>query len=367
MPSISSAGSEIRADFDLNAPGPVRYHDHRHQDVRLEDFGRRYGLDLSGCSVKVIKILEQAGASFLDPAFVSTKVENPFHLISRESGNYDVFVNNSMNEMVLPLSNVSVFVCHFPERLPRSYFYVDRYTHLVHNSLYTAEWIKKMWKLAPHEHIYPPVDLEDEGAAGPKKNLILSVARFEPEGTKRQLEMIAAFLKLDRLYAEIIEGWKLVLVGGSEPKNRYLEALNRLTSNLPRRNVELKVNIPAAELRALYREASIFWHLCGIVHDHPSEVEHFGMTTVEAMENRAVPIVYDGGGLREIVDDGRDGFRVRTGALLLERTIALIRDPRLRERLGQAAHDKARQFSTARFEARVRALFGRILDDYGRP
>src|SRR4030042_790803 len=115
------------------------------KDIRLEDFGRWYGLDLAGCAVKVIKIpfFEDRGASFLDPAFVSTKVENPFHIVSRESGNTDVFVNNSMKQMVFPLSNISVLVCHFPERLPKGYFYADRYTYVVHNSRYTAEWIER--------------------------------------------------------------------------------------------------------------------------------------------------------------------------------------------------------------------------------
>jgi glycosyltransferase involved in cell wall biosynthesis len=176
--------------------------------------------------------------------------------------------------------------------------------------------------------------------------------------------MVEAFLTLDRLHPEIISGWRFILVGGSEPKNRYLDELKSLIADLPRRNIELRVNIPAAELRILYREASIFWHLCGIVHDHPSEVEHFGMTTVEAMQNRAVPIVYDGGGLREIVDHGVDGFRVRTGGELLEYSMKLIRQPELIEGLGAAAHRKAQEFSRARFEEHVSAFFGRILEGY---
>ncbi len=66
----------------------------------------------------------------------------PFHRLSRESGGYDVFVNNSMNEMVFPLAPVSVFICHFPERRPRTYFYADRYTRVVCNSRFTAAWIE---------------------------------------------------------------------------------------------------------------------------------------------------------------------------------------------------------------------------------
>jgi glycosyltransferase involved in cell wall biosynthesis len=336
------------------------------KDIRLADFRDWYGLDLSGCAVKSVRIpfFEEKGADFLDPALVTTKVGNPFHPVGRESGEYDFFVNNSMNEMIFPLSNVSVLICHFPERRPRSYFYADRYSHVVYNSRYTASWIERMWKFKPHQHIYPPVDLGGEGPAVPKQKIILSVARFEPEGTKRQREMIEAFLKLNCLYPEIVEGWKFILVGGSEPKNRYLEGLSGLAGDSPLRNIELKVNLPAEELRSLYRNASIFWHLCGVVHDHPSEVEHFGMTTVEAMENGAVPVVYDGGGLREIVDHGINGYRVRTTSQLLDFSIRLLRGPDLIAKVGEAARAKARDFSRARFEERIRAFFNRLLEEY---
>ena len=335
------------------------------KDVCLEDFRNWYDLDLTGCAVKIIKIpfFERTGAAFLDPAMITSKVENPFHLVSRESGEYDFFINNSMNEMVYPLSNISVLVCHFPERLPGSYFYADQYTSVIYNSLYTAAWVERMWKFRPDQHIYPPVDLAGGGPAA-KKKLILSVARFEPEGTKRQWDMIEAFLKLDKYHPDLIKGWRFVLVGGSELKNRYLDRLVDLVEKCPRRNVELKVNIPAAELRSLYREAAIFWHLCGIFHNHPSGVEHFGMTTVEAMEQRAVPVVYDGGGLREIIEHGVDGYLVRTTGQLLEYSIRLIRNPGLITKLGEAAHARAQGFSRARFEGQVREFFGGLLKDY---
>jgi glycosyltransferase involved in cell wall biosynthesis len=77
-----------------------------------------------------------------------------------------------------------------------------------------------------------------------------------------------------------------------------------------------------------------------------------------------VPIVYDGGGLREIVEHGVDGFRVRTKGELLQYSMELIRQPELIEKLGEAAHKKAQEFSRARFEERVKTFFGRLLRDY---
>jgi glycosyltransferase involved in cell wall biosynthesis len=336
------------------------------KEVRLENFRDWYDIDLSGCAVKVIRLpfYEERSAFHIDPAFIMRKIANPFHLVSLETGNYDVFVNNSMNEMVYPLSNVSVLVCHFPERRPRSYFYADQYTFTITNSRYTAEWVEAKWKYRPHLQIYPPVDMDGAEAEPPRKKIILSVARFEPEGTKRQLEMLQAFRKLGREWPEILFGWRLVLAGGSSPDNGYLAELERLAARRPGAKIELRVNIPLAELKTLYRESTLFWHLCGLTHDDPSEIEHFGMTTVEAMQNRLVPLVYDGGGLPEIVDHGVNGFRVRSKAELLDHSIKLLRDPGLVRRLGEAAAEKSRTYTRARFEDRVRSFFCAILKEY---
>lgn len=336
------------------------------KEVCLEDFRDWYDLDLSGCMIKVVKLpfYEERNAFHLDPAFITRRIENPFHLVSRESGNYDIFINNSMNEMVFPLSNISVLICHFPERRRQSYFYADRYTYTICNSRYTARWVEEKWKYRPHIQIYPPVDMDGAERDFPKKKIILSVARFEPEGTKRQLEMVQAFIKLGREWPEIVRGWRFVLAGGSSPHNCYLAELDRLVTGRPERNIELKINIPLAELKSLYRESTLFWHLCGLTHDDPSEIEHFGMTTVEAMQNRLVPVVYDGGGLAEIVDHGVNGFRVRSKAELLERSIELIRGPGLARRLAEAAAQKARAYTRGKFEESVRAFFGGILKEY---
>jgi glycosyltransferase involved in cell wall biosynthesis len=336
------------------------------KEISSKDFLNWYNLDLSGCRIKIISLpfFEEKHTFHLDPALVTKDGENPFQAISRESGNYDVFINNSMNEMVYPLAGVSILICYFPERRPETYFYVDSYDYIIHISRYTAEWIEKKWRLTPHQHIYPFVDIEAAPAEAPKKKIILSVARFEGEGTKRQKEMAEAFLRLNEVYPEIAADWKFILAGGSSPANPYLSRLADMMRANPRGNIELKVNISAAELKSLYRESTLFWHLCGLNHDDPSAIEHFGMTTIEAMHHSLVPIVYDGGGQREIVADGLDGFRVRSRAELLERTIELIRDKELTRKLAAAAQKKALEFSREKFEEGVRVFFDRILKEY---
>jgi glycosyltransferase involved in cell wall biosynthesis len=332
-------------------------------------FSRWYDIDLTHCEIKVIELpyFEDKNINYLDPACISKDENNPFHPISKESGNYDFFINNSMNEMVYPLSNISVMVCHFPERRPNTYFYADQYSLIVYNSRYTAEWIKKKWDLTPHKLIYPPVDMEPELEKTQKKKVILSVARFEVEGTKRQFEMIQTFLKLKHEYPKIMEDWTFKLVGGSDVKNPYLQRLENLVAQNSDKNIQLKINIPIEELKSLYQESTLFWHLCGLTHRDPSEIEHFGMTTVEAMQNKSVPIVYDGGGLREIVDHGIDGFRVRSKAELFNRTLKLCQDDEFTRKLSENAQKKSQEFLRSKFEERVHRVFTKLLHAYKNP
>jgi glycosyltransferase involved in cell wall biosynthesis len=339
------------------------------KEIDHDHFSRWYGLDLTSCEIKNIEIpyFQNKNIEHIDPAIIAADEKNPFHLISKESGNYDFFVNNSMNEMVFPLSNVSILVCHFPERRPKTYFYADRYDLVMYNSRYTAEWIQKKWNISPNELVYPPVDMEPGDHEMPKKKVILSVARFETEGTKRQREMIQTFLRLKQERPKIMEDWSFVLVGGSDKNNPYLQSLENLVAQNSDKNIQLKINVPVEELRSLYQESTLFWHVCGLVHRDPSEIEHFGMTTVEAMQNKAIPIVYDGGGLREIVDHGVNGFRVGSRAELSDFTLILCKDDKLVQKLSENAQKKSREFSRSKFEERVCRVFETLLHAYKNP
>ncbi|MCJ7580667.1 MAG: hypothetical protein MUP98_09040, partial [Candidatus Aminicenantes bacterium] len=103
--------------------------------VTVQKLQQWYNLDLSLCKIKVVPIpfyeLGGKGTEFIDPALVNMKGDNPFHIISKLSGDFDIFINNSMLEMVYPLSSLSVFVCHFPERERSRFFHVDKYTEII--------------------------------------------------------------------------------------------------------------------------------------------------------------------------------------------------------------------------------------------
>jgi glycosyltransferase involved in cell wall biosynthesis len=69
-----------------------------------------------------------------------------------------------------------------------------------------------------------------------------------------------------------------------------------------------------------------------------------------------VPVVINKGGQREIVEHGISGFLWNNLDELSRYTLTLIRDERGRERMSEAARERAKQFSNQRFLDDLRAL-----------
>jgi len=335
--------------------------------ITLKKLEEWYHLDLNLCKIVTVPIpfYEQGkkGREFIDPAEVNMKGENPFHIISRLSGDFDIFINNSMLEMVYPLANLSVFICHFPERERSRFFHVDKYTEIIFNSLYTSRWIKSRWDLKPQFHLYPPVDMEDKKEDTEKKSIILSVSRFDPGGNKKQIEMIKAFKGLVKQFPDLVRGWKLVLAGGSMEDNPYLAKIYRYLERFPDLDVDVKINVPEEELRTIYRSAKIFWHLCGLNQRDPAKVEHFGMNIVEAMQNECVPIVFNGGGQTEIVEEGISGYLFADEMGLMNKTIELLKNPNRLLQLRKNIYERGKQFHVDIFVEKVQAHFMGLLND----
>lgn len=316
-------------------------------EVSLEKYKEWFDLDLSRCSTKVVPIpfFVERERFMIDEGMVMLEDNNVFDVVARESLEYDIFINSNMLGKVNPLSPVSVFVCHFPDLKRSHFFHVDKYNHLLINGDYTGRWVRKRWKLEPTLKIYPPVHMYDSrSSADSKEHLILSVSRFEIAGSKKQLEMVKAFDQLCREHPEHTRGWKMVLAGGSVPDNPYLD---KVRDAIARTSCEIEVlaNIPVEGIRDLYRRAAIFWHACGLDEDRPERVEHFGMTTVEAMQNYCVPIVIDGGGQREIVQHRQSGFRFATLEELKRYTLRLLKDDQERSALAQRAYERSHCFN----------------------
>lgn len=196
--------------------------------------------------------------------------------------------------------------------------------------------------------LHPPATMIEPGK---KEKVILSVGRFDNlMQSKRQDVMIEAFGELQA------QEWKLVLAGGVLHGNDEVERLKRMIGNL---NIILVTNPSWEEMKQHFQSASIYWHAAGYDVDldqFPEQAEHFGISVVEAMSAEAVPVVFNGGGLREIVNSGKNGFLWKTQADLVKYTLQLIKSSKLMKKMSEAAAAQSLNYSMEEFERGFKKL-----------
>lgn len=135
-----------------------------------------------------------------------------------------------------------------------------------------------------------------------------------------------------------------------------VEKLKEQSAGLP---VEIKTNLSFSQLREEYARASIFWVATGFGTDeevHPEAMEHFGITTVEAMAAGCVPIVINKGGQKEIVRPEENGFCWTEVEDLVRYTRRLINERELFKKLSRQAHLDSQIYSERRFNEQIREL-----------
>jgi glycosyltransferase involved in cell wall biosynthesis len=195
--------------------------------------------------------------------------------------------------------------------------------------------------------LYPPVAIE-KFKSRKKENVILNVARFSTLlQAKRQDVLVEAF----RVFSRENKGWVLVLAGGVEVgAEEYFNKLNEMSKGLP---VKIIKSPKFEVLQELYGHAKIFWSASGFgVNEEmePKKVEHFGITLVEAMAAGVVPVAYEAGGHKEIINNGENGYLWRIKEELVRKTNDLVDDEKVFKQFSEKAITSAQKFSYERFE-----------------
>lgn len=245
-------------------------------------------------------------------------------------------------------------------RDPRDLDFLDSYDVVMANSVYTQGYIRSLWHREA-DLLFPPIQVERMHPAAARDKTILNVGRFFAPGlghAKRQLEVVQFFGELVR--SGRLEGWKLHVVGGCEPSQEpYLAKVREAAVGLP---VEITPNAPRSLVEDLMSASSIIWSATGYgadVESRPWEVEHFGMTTVEAMAGGCVPVVIGLAGQKEIVTEGVHGYLWNTPQELMDKTVAVAGDEALRARMSAASVVRAQDFSEAAFATQLRGIVAR--------
>lgn len=222
-----------------------------------------------------------------------------------------------------------------------------RINSIVCNSKYTKKIIDEEYGVKSVV-IYPPVDTQSIKPKR-KEKIILYIGRFSQlVQSKRQDILIKAFKKLSK--NKMNEGWSLVLAGGVEVGvGDYIKKLEKEAQGYP---IEIIKSPDYKIVKDLYGRAKIFWSAAGFGVDekkNPEKTEHFGITTVEAMSAGAVPVVFEAGGFREIIENGKTGFLWKEEKELISLTKELIRDKSQMSSLSNNALIASKEYGYEKF------------------
>jgi len=230
------------------------------------------------------------------------------------------------------------------------------------NSQFTKKYIEKFWQTKV-DFVHQPYVKIDEFTDSTKTKLkkekiILSVGRFFCQlHSKRQDILVDFFKSLVQLDPQALQGWKLILLGQKED-DIFAKKVESLAKNL---NIEILHEADRLTLLRFYHQASIYWHAAGFEineEEHPEKVEHFGIATLEAMSAKAVPIVINKGGQKEILGESLKECLWNDKNDCLAKTLELIKNDKKRENLANLAYERSQFFSKEKFRSILLTMIG---------
>ncbi len=186
----------------------------------------------------------------------------------------------------------------------------------------TKVYLERDWNIKS-ENAYPPVDTKVFKPSSKKKDIILSVCKYEP--LYRLEELINIFKKLKN------RNYELHFVAQTDEPNHYLEDLVKLSNEV--KGIYFHKNLPVSKLKPLYERAKIFWH---------STWSYYGLIIAEA-QSAGVPSISFGRehGPGEIIIDGKTGYLIDSFDELYEKTKKLLRDNNLWKKMSREARMNA--------------------------
>lgn len=182
---------------------------------------------------------------------------------------------------------------------------LSTYQKVITYSEFAWKWIRKYWNIEA-AIVAPPVDMlykKYNVDKYKKNNWICSVGRFFTLGHgKKQEIMIQAFKKL---YDQGDKSWELHLVGGLGDEPSSIDFFKYLKDQSEGYPIFFHINVSGKEVEEVYLKSKIYWHATGFgedSHDQPIRFEHFGISPIEAISAKCIPILFKGGGLPEIIN-----------------------------------------------------------------
>ena len=180
-----------------------------------------------------------------------------------------------------------------------------------------------------------------------QENIILNVGRLIP--TKNIDKLIQVFYEIEQT------NWRLEIIGGNAKKMNLLVNYRKLVKDLGKTS-QIKLLGEQKKIDEYLAKSKIFAFM--------STSEGFPNALVEAMSAGCACIAYDCiAGPSDMIDDGINGFLIPVGdeELYRQKLELLMNDQGLREKLGENAKEKIKQFDSDKIAKRFYDVLAKYL------
>lgn len=203
--------------------------------------------------------------------------------------------------------------------------------------------------------IYPPVDITSFKPKR-KEKVISYIGRFSNlVQSKGHNILIDTFKNLVK--EKGFEDYELILAGGVEiGVGNYLNKLKKISKNY---NIEFVESPNFNKLREIYGKSKFFWSAAGYgvnEKNNPEKVEHFGITLIESMAAGAVPIVFNAGGYKEIIANGKNGYLWDNKKELINITKNIIKTAGIYKDISTKAKESVIKYDYEKFKKEIKHI-----------
>lgn len=292
----------------------------------------------------------------------------------------DVFVAMG-NEIIPPVAAIgrhNYYHCQFPFPLaymarPDALELLSGYQELIVNSDFTKKEIYKQLKQyalqdLPIHIVYPPcwdgdtkrqLQKIQQKEIQDKQISIINIGRFFRHGHSKRQDIVLEIIKQLK-YTPKANEWNIsgTLLGSvSKSEEEYYKSLQKQAKQL---KVNMASNVERSDIDVAYQNANVYIHAAGFGKQEgysPHELEHFGITIIEAMVNGVIPLVYPAGGPLEIVTKVGVGEVFNDVNDAVSKIWKIIDMSTIEKKLAQEKMiEECKDFSTLAFNEKIQSL-----------